>query len=150
MKTLNSINIRGPVERIFDLACEVENWPKLLPHYRHVSVISDDGVSRIVEMNCVRDFGPIRWHCQWVARQQVILEDKRIIFVHLAGPARGMAVEWRLEPESDGVHTSISHELRHRLGPIYSDHVLGPLFVSPIASKTLGTIKALVEAEVAK
>ena len=72
MKTLNSINIRGPVERIFDLACKVENWPKLLPHYRHVSVISDDGVSRIVEMNCVRDFGPIRWHCQWVARQQII------------------------------------------------------------------------------
>ena len=150
MKTLNSIYIRGPIERIFDLACKVEDWPNVLPHYRRVSVISDDGISRIVEMNCVRDFGLFRWNCYWVARQQIIQEDRRIVFVHLAGPARGMAVEWRLDSESDGVHASISHELTHGLGPIYTDHVLGPLFVSPIANKTLGTIKALVEAEVGK
>jgi len=147
MKTINSISIRGPIDRVFEFACKVEYWPDLLPHYRRVSVISDDGLSRIVEMDCIRSFGPLHWPCKWAARQVILPAEWRIQFVHLAGPARGMTVEWRLESGGDVVHTTISHHLNHRLGSLYADHIIGQLFVSEIAGKTLSTLKALVEAE---
>jgi ribosome-associated toxin RatA of RatAB toxin-antitoxin module len=147
MNTFNSIIIEGPIDRIFELAARVEDWPKLLPHYRNVDVIRTEGSSRVVRMRCVRAFGPIRWRCRWAARQQILRDEWRILFQHLAGPARGMMVEWRLEPAPDGVRTTISHELTHRLGSIYTDRLVGPLFVSAIAGQTLRTIKALVEAE---
>ena len=147
MNTLNSIKIRGPIHRVFEFARRVEDWPSLLPHYRRVSVISDSEESRIVAMHCVRDFGPILWPCQWVARQVVLPDEWTIHFVHLAGPARGMKVEWKLQADGETVHATISHQLIHRLGPAYSDRIIGRLFVSAIASKTLSTLKTLVEAE---
>ncbi len=150
MNTHNAITIQGPIDRIFEIAAKVEDWPRLLPHYRDVTVLRDSGDSRIVQMQCVRDFGPIHWPCKWAARQQVHREEWRITFKHLAGPARGMYVEWCLESKEDGVLTTISHELTHRLGSVYTDRVIGPLFVSSIAGQTLRTLKELIVSEGAK
>jgi uncharacterized membrane protein len=93
MNTLNSVTIYGPIDRIFELAVRVEDWPKLLPHYRDVTVLQEDDQSRIVRMQCTRYFGLVSMPCQWVARQQVLKKEHKIRFTHLAGPARGMAVE---------------------------------------------------------
>jgi len=43
MHTENSIVIHAPVERVFALGAAIQEWPRLLPHYRWVIVFSDDG-----------------------------------------------------------------------------------------------------------
>ncbi len=147
MKTQNAVTIHGAAERIFELAARVEDWPKLLSHYRRVEILSGEGNSRIVSMHCIRSFGPFAYPCRWRARQELRATEGRILFTHLAGPAKGMAVEWRLESTEDGVLTTITHELDHPLGRIYADRIIGPLFISAIAGKTLQTLKTIVESE---
>jgi hypothetical protein len=61
-----------------------------------------------------------------------------------------MDVEWRIEPQSDGVHVTISHELTYRvpiIGPLFARYIVGGLFVHHIAGKTLHCIKQIVESE---
>ena len=49
------ITIQGDIDRIFALASAVEDWPRWLPHYRWVKVLSGDRTDRIVAMAAHRD-----------------------------------------------------------------------------------------------
>ena len=147
MNTVNCALIQGDPTRIFELASRVEDWPRLLPHYRSVEVLETTTSDRLVFMHCSRHFGPFTWPCRWKARQELVPIERRILFRHIAGPAKGMEVEWRLTPQPEGVLTEIHHQLRHPLGPLYSDRIVGPLFVQAIAGETLKTLKRIVEGE---
>jgi ribosome-associated toxin RatA of RatAB toxin-antitoxin module len=146
MRSENSIVMRAPIERIFGLACAVERWPEILPHYRWVRELSRSGYSRVVEMAAHRDGIPVRW---W-AEQRCEPEVPRITFRHVRGVTKGMEVEWSFTPVSDGVLVRIDHELRlpwPLVGGLVADRVIGPLFISDIAGKTLRRIKELAEAQ---
>ena len=146
MHTENSIVIRAPAERIFELACAVERWPELLPHYRWVREIERDGRRRVVEMAAHRDGIPVRWWAEQVCEPEV----PRITFRHVRGVTKGMEVEWSFTPTADGqVLVRIDHELRlgwPLIGGLVADRVIGPFFVGNIAGKTLRRIKQLAEA----
>ncbi len=61
-----------------------------------------------------------------------------------------MWVEWALSEGPDGVKTTIEHELTRDVpivGKVYTDLLVGPLFVHAIAGQTLATIKSIVESE---
>jgi hypothetical protein len=61
-----------------------------------------------------------------------------------------MWVEWALSEGPDGVKTTITHELTLGppiLGKIYTDLLVGPLFVHAIAGQTLATIQSIVQSE---
>lgn len=145
MHTTTAIRIRGSVEEIFRYAARVEEWPRLLPHYCGVRVIESRGRERIVEMKARRGRIPIWW---W-ARQVLVPDERRIRYTHLRGITRGMNVEWRMTPASDGsVAVTIVHDLELRwpiIGRSVARWIIGPLFVEPTAGATLGRIKALVE-----
>jgi ribosome-associated toxin RatA of RatAB toxin-antitoxin module len=145
MNTVNSETIQGDPGRIFELAARVEDWPRILPHYRAVEVLEPGDRERVVFMHCARRFGPLNWPCRWRARQELRPMERRILFHHLAGPAKGMEVEWRLTPGDEGVVTEIHHRLDHPLGRVYSDRIVGPLFVQAIAGETLRALKRIVE-----
>ena len=145
MHTTTAIRIRGSVEEIFRYAARVEEWPRLLPHYRGVRVIESRGRERVVEMKARRGGIPIWW---W-ARQVLVPDERRIRYTHLRGITRGMSVEWRMTPAPDGsVAVTIVHDLDLRwpiIGRPVARWIIGPLFVEPTAGATLGRIKALVE-----
>jgi len=144
MHTENRITIRGNIDHIFTLASAVEDWPRLLPHYRWVTVLSGDRTERIVEMAAHRDSFPVRW----TARQRLEPRQHQIHFTHIRGISRGMEVTWFLEAEGPLVHVRIVHDLTWRwwpLGPWVADYIIGELFVSNIASKTLRTFKQHIE-----
>jgi uncharacterized membrane protein len=61
MHTETRITIQGDIDRIFALASAVEDWPRWLPHYRWVNVLSGDRTDRIVEMAAHRDGFPVHW-----------------------------------------------------------------------------------------
>lgn len=145
MHTENSITIQGDIDRIFTVASAVENWPRLLPHYRWVNVLSGDTTQRLVEMAAHRDGFPVRW----TASQRLEPAQHRIHFTHVRGISRGMAVTWFLEADGPLVHVRIVHDLTWRwwpIGPWVAHYIIGELFVSNIASKTLRTLKQHIEA----
>ena len=146
MHTENRITIRGDIDRIFTVASAVEAWPRLLPHYRWVNVLSGDPTERLVEMAAHRDGFPVRW----TARLRLEPIQHRIHFTHVRGISRGMEVTWFLEAEGSLVHVRIVHDLTWRwwpIGPWVANHVIGELFVSNIASKTLRTLKQHIESD---
>jgi uncharacterized membrane protein len=144
MQTENRIVIQAPEDVIYGLAVSVERWPALLPHYRRVRVLSDDGQRRLVEMAAQRDGIPVRW---W-AEQVSFPDEPRITFRHVRGVTTGMEVEWRFQPTPEGMLVKIHHDLLLKwplVGGLIADRIIGPFFVSNIAGKTLRQIKLLAE-----
>jgi ribosome-associated toxin RatA of RatAB toxin-antitoxin module len=151
MKTGNRISIRAPYSRVFRLGADVEEWGRILPHYRYVRVLARDGNSKTVKMSAMRDFIPVTWS----AVETVVEGDEhapgRIEFQHIKGLVRGMYVEWSFRVEGEHVHVTITHELEHPpfptriLGRKLTEIIVGRAFIGYIANKTLRRIKQLAE-----
>lgn len=156
MHTENVVFIRGPIDRIFELAANVQNWPSMLPHYRFVDILeqSEDGNRKVVRMSAVRDDFPTpgaRFPVTWRSVQVCEPDERKIYFKHVAGMAIGMWVVWDLTEDEweRGVRVSISHNLRYPLTLLngwFASDVVGNGFVSSIAGQTLARIKEIVEA----
>ncbi len=146
--TRNSADIAAPAERVYALAAATENWPRILPHYRYVRVLDDDGRTRTVAMGAWCDVFPIRW----VAHQTNDPARPHIAFTHVRGWTRGMEVEWRFEPSARGTLVTIEHRLRF-LFPVASGwlgkHLVSGYFVHRVAARTLARMKQLCEDGVA-
>jgi hypothetical protein len=144
METTNEILIHAPTSAVFALAADTERWPLILPHYRWVRRLRGTDDHKVVEMAARRDWYPVRW----VAVQHNFPEENRITFRHVRGISRGMNVEWRLTSTADGTAVQIWHEFRSSIpivGGIFARRIVGQLFVSNIAGKTLRQIKRLAE-----
>lgn len=145
MHVSNTLQIAAPAARIYALAAAVDRWPAILPHYRWVKVLEEQGNTRLVEMACRRDGIPLRW----TALEELSPDVPRIRFLHVAGITRGMEVVWEFLPRGDLTEVRIDHDLRLRwplIGPAVADRIIGPLFVSAVANKTLQRMKTLAEA----
>ena len=148
MHTENAIEMRGDLERIVQLAADVERWPEILPHYRWVTLLEGGGDCKVVEMAARRDWFPVKWR----AVQEIRRDGPTpvITYRHIRGVTRGMAVAWTFEPRGEAVLVRIRHDFRPPwplVGGLVAERVIGPQFVAHIAGKTLATIKAKVEAE---
>ena len=153
MHTENVVVMRGPLDRIVGLAADVEAWPRILPHYRWVTVLSGGGDRRVVEMAARRGAWPLKWRAvQTIDRSGAVPE---ILYHHIWGPTKGMDVGWVFEPAAEGVRVRIWHELDLQwpligptpVGGLIADKVIGPQFVGHVAGLTLRTIKEIVERE---
>lgn len=146
MEMTTTVYVLAEPEPIFRLAADIARWPAILPHYRYVRVLEDDGVRRVAEMSAWRDVIPVRWK----AVETLHPDRHAIAFKHVGGVTRGMEVEWRLTPVPGGLGTMVS--IWHRFEPrrpivpdALVDLVIGRFFVDAIAGKTLRRIKMLVE-----
>jgi len=156
MHTENVIFIRGSVDRIFELAANIQNWPQLLPHYRFVEVVeqSVDGCRRVVVMSANRDDFPVpgaRFPVTWRSVQVCDPDEHRIYFKHVRGMATGMWVVWEIDEDEwgRGVKVVIKHDLRYPFSILngwFAGDVVGQGFVSAIAGRTLARLKEIVEA----
>ena len=174
MFTSNTVEIRGEaariIDRVYQLAADIQDWPAFLPHYRYMRVLEQSDTHKVADFGAVRWFGLFEvitndsntgkeslhyrigfpFPCRWRAREELFPADKRITFKHLKGITRGMWVEWRLEDCGDHVRVTIDHELTYPIpivGPLFAQYVVGNIFVHSVAGKTLNCIKAKVEAE---
>jgi ribosome-associated toxin RatA of RatAB toxin-antitoxin module len=150
MRTFNRIDILGEpariAPRIYQLAADIEDWPRILPHYRYMRILERSDRHKVADFGASRDGLPVSWR----AEQELFPEETRITFKHIGGVTKGMWVEWRMEPLGDHVRVAIEHDLTYPvplLGPWFARYIVGGLFVENIAGKTLRCIKAIVEAE---
>jgi ribosome-associated toxin RatA of RatAB toxin-antitoxin module len=144
-ESVNEITIRGTAEAVQALAFDLPRWPTFLPHYRWVRVLEENGDCKTVEMACRRSGIPLRWRSHlWI-----FPEEGRMRFRHIAGPAKGMDVEWQVRQRGAEVHVSIHHALSLEVPVVKSAlgrWVVGEVFVKAVAGRTLACLKQAVEA----
>jgi ribosome-associated toxin RatA of RatAB toxin-antitoxin module len=152
MLTSNHIAIRADYERIFELAARVEDWGRILPHYRYVKLLRRQGNRKWVRMSARRDFIPVTWSAVQTVYPGTPDHPGRITFDHIRGVVRGMHVEWTFSPRDNGeVEVTITHHLQHPpfpvrlLGERLIEIIVGRGFIGYIAGKTLRRIKYLAE-----
>lgn len=136
---------------MFELARDVEQWPKYLSHYRYVKLREkrSDGAG-VVEMSAYRPFtlragrrtlGPINWPTWWLSEMSVDEETPAVRFRHIGGITKGMEVKWTFTPTPKGVHVRIVHLWDGPPWPLVGEFaaiwVIGPVFIHGIASRTL-------------
>jgi ribosome-associated toxin RatA of RatAB toxin-antitoxin module len=126
---------------VYELAAGIERWPQWLPHYRYVRTRGN-----VAHMGALRNRFPVSWS----AVQEHFPDENRITFRHVGGITRGMLVEWRIDETPAGCHVTISHDLSYPvpiLGRFFARYVVGGVFVSCIADRTLRQLKRKVECE---
>jgi uncharacterized membrane protein len=143
----NRIMISAPLETVYRLAARVEDWPRLLAHYRTVKIHTERPEGRIVSMAAIRRGVPIPVH--WKALQMREADAGRVLYRHIGGVTRGMHVIWTLTRGSAGVETRIVHDFTPPWpwpGPWIARVLVCRFFVHGIAEQTLMGIKAAAEA----
>ena len=151
MRTVDSIQVRASIDRVMEVASDVERWPAILRHYRWVRFLERrDGGGGRVEMAAWRPFGPLRYPVWWVSDMTVDGAAHEIRYRHVRGITAGMDVAWRLAPGTGGrVDVTIVHEWAGPGWPLAGGPlarlVIGPVFIHGIASRTLAGIKRAVE-----
>ena len=149
MRTVDTELIAAHPERVFRHASDVERWPEILPHYRWVRMLEHRPGGGIVEMAAWRPFGPLNWPTWWKSEMWVVPERREVRYRHVAGVTRGMDVLWSVEPTQSGTLATIVHEWNGPtwplIGGLAANLVIGPIFVSGIASRTLAGIRRAAE-----
>lgn len=142
-----SVDVQGDLDALWRLASDVPCWPEFLPHYRYVTVVEEHEGQRTVAMAARRGVIPIAWTSTLALDQT----NHRILFEHIGGKARGMLVEWRLVQHDGFVRATIRHDLRPLQLPFVASrlgrYLLADQFIEPVAGRTLGCMKALVEGQ---
>ena len=144
MKSVMKTTIAAPASTVYAIAHETKRWPLVLPHYRFVHVLSEQGAQRTVEMAARRGIFPVRW----TAIQRNDPQTPAIYFQHVRGWTKGMEVEWRFE-ERDG-HTTVSiiHDVAFRFplaSKLIEKYIVTRFFIEGIAGRTLDCVKRLAE-----
>jgi ribosome-associated toxin RatA of RatAB toxin-antitoxin module len=143
MHRINSIVMNAPEEAIFEAAADLERWPKFLPHYRYIHYYEKNPVRNVVKMAAIRGFIPIAW----TSEQIIDREHRQVRFKHLKAWTKGMEVVWRFQKLPSGIKVEIVHDLAFRFPSLapFAELIIGGVFISPIATKTLRYMKAYVE-----
>lgn len=144
MESTLRIHIAAGPDAVFALVAAVEEWPRVLPHYRWVRRLSGPGPRRTLDMAARRTFIPVRWR----AVVEPLAEQRILRFHHTGGPTRGMDVEWRLTPEGNGTCIELWHRFHARvplIAPLY-EWVAQHVFIEHVAGKTLRSMKREAEA----
>ena len=142
--------VRADPEGIYRLVAAVEDWPRLLPHYRWVRVLANEtGARRTVEMAARRDvLGPLGVPLWWVAIQTLHPDDTRVEFEHVRGVTTGMRVAWTIARCAEG-ETEV--EIRHVFSPrwpvpsVLVRAVVGEYFVNGVARRTLDYLSQVAQ-----
>lgn len=142
MVTCDAQWVPCPVNVIFGLARDVEQWPRHLSHYRVVRFLeraSDQG--GIVEMSANRPFGPLNWPTWWLSEMEVDAIRPAVRFRHIGGVTTGMDVEWAFAEKDGGTQVTLWHVWDGPgwpvIGAFAATAVIGPVFIHGIASRTL-------------
>jgi ribosome-associated toxin RatA of RatAB toxin-antitoxin module len=151
MRTVDTVLVSAPPDRVFHWASAVERWPEILPHYRWVRMVERQGEGGLVEMAAWRPFGPLRWPTWWASEMSVDRARREVRYRHVRGITTGMDVLWTVDAEGSGTRATIVHEWDGPAWPLIrrpaAEWVIGPIFVHGIASRTLAGIAAAAERE---
>ena len=114
MHKTNSIIMQASRAEIFETAANLENWPKILPHYRYIKYLERDSDRNVVIMAATRSGIRI----SWTSEQIIDREKVEVRFHHLKAFTKGMFVVWTFKETPAGVLVEIVHDLNFRVPPL--------------------------------
>jgi ribosome-associated toxin RatA of RatAB toxin-antitoxin module len=142
METLDERIVHASPSVMFGVMKDVERWPAVLAHYRHVRFhrrTADGG--GIVEMSANRPFGVADWPTWWLSEMTIDESRPAVRFRHIGGVTKAMDVEWSFAPHEQGTHVRLVHAWDGPRWPLIgvfaATAVIGPVFIHGIASRTL-------------
>lgn len=151
MRSTIGITIAAPADLVFQLARDIERWPRLLPHYLAVTALEREPGGAIVALMIARrplvEAIGLGLPVAWRSRTWNEPATRRLRFVHRGGATNGMDVTWTIEPVgADGraCRVEIEHDFRPRI-PGWA-RFIDAVFTRPIAGRTLATFRDLAEA----
>jgi ribosome-associated toxin RatA of RatAB toxin-antitoxin module len=107
MRLEDSVLVRCPTGRLYDMVKDVERHADLLPGYLESRILERKEGSCLVQREAIVDGHKRRW------KSEVWFEgNRRIHFRQVEGPLAGMHVQWVLEPQNEVTRMSIIHDLR--------------------------------------
>ena len=149
MRTVDTLRMRAPRDRVFQAAADVERWPRLLSHYRWVTMLQRRPDGGVVEMAAWRPFGLLKYPTWWVSEMWIDAEQGEVRYRHIRGVTKGMDVAWRMTEMDQETEVSIVHDWAGPAWPLVgtaaAEWVIGPVFIHGIASRTLAGIRRFVE-----
>jgi ribosome-associated toxin RatA of RatAB toxin-antitoxin module len=149
MRVVDRLLMKAPADRVFRAARDVEQWPTLLSHYRWVRMLDRRTDGGLVEMSAWRPFGVLKYPTWWVSEMWIEPGEGLVRYRHVRGITAGMDVVWKVHPVEGGTDVSIVHEWPGPewplFGPTAASLIIGPVFISGIASRTLAGIARYVE-----
>jgi ribosome-associated toxin RatA of RatAB toxin-antitoxin module len=143
MHKTNSIIMQASRAEIFEVAADLEIWPKILPHYRYIKYLERGTSRNVVIMAATRSGIPISW-----TSEQIIDREKiEVRFHHLKAFTKGMLVVWTFKETPAGVLVEIAHDLNFRVRPLapLMEPIIGDFFIGHVANRTLRCMKAYLE-----
>lgn len=143
MHKTNSIIMQAPRAEIFETAANLENWPKILPHYRYIKYLERDGDRNVVIMAATRSGIPISWTSEQIIDRKKI----EVRFHHLKAFTKGMFVVWTFKDTPAGVLVEIAHHLNFRV-PVLApamEPIIGDFFIGHVANRTLRCMRTYLE-----
>ncbi len=145
MHTSNTILINAPREKVFEVTCDLERWPEILPHYRYIQFLEKGPERSRVKMAAMRGALPISWESIHIIDRQAV--EQR--FIHLKKWTKGMEVVWKYVEVPEGVQISIVHDMNFRFPPLapIAEPIIGGYFIEHVANKTLSIFKEYLEKE---
>jgi len=143
MHKTNSIIMQASRAEIFETAANLENWPKILPHYRYIKYLERDSDRNVVIMAATRSGIRI----SWTSEQIIDREKVEVRFHHLKAFTKGMFVVWTFKETPAGVLVEIVHDLNFRVPPLapLAEAIVGDFFIHHIANRTLQCMKTYLE-----
>jgi ribosome-associated toxin RatA of RatAB toxin-antitoxin module len=155
MRTIDELVVEAPADVCFRTGADVERWPDILAHYRWVRFQRKDGFGTgRVEMAARRDFGPLPYPVWWVSDMRIDESAPAVHYLHVDGITTGMDVIWSFEPLS-GEQTLVRILHTWDAGPrwplprllrrLIANLVIGPIFISHVAGRTLQGVRARAE-----
>ena len=142
----------APLEQCVQSGADVERWPEILPHYRWVRFHEKRRFAEgVVEMAAWRQFGPLKYPTWWVSEMWLDRDGPTVHYRHVRGITRGMDVRWEFRETAQGTHIRIVHEWDGPrwplIGRLAANLVIGPVFISAIARRTLAGVTRAAERE---
>jgi len=152
MRTRIERRVHADPRIAFELAAAVEDWPRILPHYRWVRIVEQVSANRrVVEMAARRDvitLPSLSVPLRWTAVQTLHPHEPRIEFEHVRGVTRGMQVAWTFVPQPQDLKVEIEHRFEPKwpVPDVLVHLIVGEYFVNGVAARTLRRIAELAEA----
>jgi aromatase len=100
--TENEIVIAAPLDLVWDMTNDIENWPRLFSEYASVEILSRDGDSTTFRLTMHPDENGTVW--SWVS-ERTTDRDGLTVRAHRVetGPFRYMDIRWEYAQTPDGV-----------------------------------------------
>lgn len=151
METETTIRMHAPLERIFETAADLSQWPSILPHYRWIRYLEQSPSRNVVKMAAWRRMpalGGIGIPIRWTSEQEIDRVNREVRFHHLKAFTKGMRVVWTFTPKDGAVEVKIRHWLEPSIplvGELIAKKIVGQFFIAYIANQTLMYLKRHVE-----